>query len=133
MLRISHSMLENCQDHPQKHYLCHEFSFLRNSDRRSERYDARIFTVIPYLRYESSLIIAEYTANEIAGAVKLLHWPFTLGVPVAIMSHFDPENFCAYVQRYKATISLVVPPVLVVLARHPGKPSCIFNILKKCD
>ncbi|KJA28962.1 hypothetical protein HYPSUDRAFT_33429 [Hypholoma sublateritium FD-334 SS-4] len=57
---------------------------------------------------------------HIYGAVNVLHWPFTLGVPVALMTHFDPENFCAYVQKYKATISLVVPPVLVVLARHPA-------------
>ena len=52
--------------------------------------------------------------------VKLLHWPFTLGVPVALMTHFDPENFCVYTQKYKATVALVAPPVLVVLARHPG-------------
>ena len=56
-----------------------------------------------------------------------MHWPFTLGVPVALMGHFDPENFCAYTQRYKATISLVVPPVLVVLARHPGMYTFAYN------
>lgn len=62
----------------------------------------------------------ESYANRTIGAVNVLHWPLTLGVPVVLMTHFDPENFCAYVQKYKATTSLVVPPVLVVLARHPG-------------
>ncbi|KIM40250.1 hypothetical protein M413DRAFT_175243 [Hebeloma cylindrosporum] len=57
---------------------------------------------------------------HIYGAVKLLHFPFTVGAPVAIMSRFDPDQFCAYVEKYKITISLIVPPVLVVLARHPA-------------
>ena len=64
--------------------------------------------------------------TTVIGAVKLLHWPMTLGAPVVMMSHFDPENFCAYVQKYKVTISLVVPPVLVVLSRHPGR--CYYSI-----
>lgn len=36
------------------------------------------------------------------------------------MQRFDPVQFCANIERYKITCSLVVPPVLVVLARHPG-------------
>lgn len=70
---------------------------------------------------------SEYFANKTIGAVNVLHWPITLGAPVVLMTHFDPENFCSYVQKYKATVSLVVPPVLVVLARHPGiMTSCKF-------
>lgn len=37
------------------------------------------------------------------------------------MSRFDPVQFCANIEKYKITIALIVPPVLVVLARHPGK------------
>ncbi|KDR75730.1 hypothetical protein GALMADRAFT_248391 [Galerina marginata CBS 339.88] len=57
---------------------------------------------------------------HIYGAVKLVHFPFTCGAPVAIMSRFDPVQFCANVERYKITVSLIVPPVLVVLNRHPA-------------
>jgi 4-coumarate--CoA ligase len=39
------------------------------------------------------------------------------------MSRFDPVQFCANIERYKINIALVVPPVLVVLARHPGENS----------
>ena len=53
--------------------------------------------------------------------MKLLHFPFGVGAPVAIMSRFDPVQFCANIEKYKITFSLIVPPVLVVLARHPGK------------
>ncbi|KAF8967926.1 AMP binding protein [Flammula alnicola] len=57
---------------------------------------------------------------HIYGAVKLLHWPLTCGAPVAVMTRFDPVQFCANVEKYKVTIALVVPPVLVVLSRHPA-------------
>ncbi|PPQ89783.1 hypothetical protein CVT25_008160 [Psilocybe cyanescens] len=57
---------------------------------------------------------------HIYGAVKLLHFPFLCGSPVAVMARFDPEQFCANVERYSATVALIVPPVLVVLARHPA-------------
>ncbi|KAF8161247.1 AMP binding protein [Crassisporium funariophilum] len=56
---------------------------------------------------------------HIYGAVKLLHFPFRSGAPVAVMPRFDPEQFCANIDRYKITTALVVPPVLVLLARHP--------------
>lgn len=54
------------------------------------------------------------------GAVKLLHFPLITGTPVVVMSKFDPELFCASIQKYKVTLSLVVPPMLLVLGRHPG-------------
>ncbi|KAH9485035.1 4-coumarate--CoA ligase-like 7 [Psilocybe cubensis] len=57
---------------------------------------------------------------HIYGAVKLLHFPFQCNTPVAVMPRFDPEQFCANVERYNATVALIVPPVLVVLARHPA-------------
>lgn len=58
-----------------------------------------------------------------AGAVKLLHFPLLTGTPVVIMSKFDPELYCASIQKYKVTLSLVVPPMLLVLGRHPGMAS----------
>ncbi|PPQ66308.1 hypothetical protein CVT24_007305 [Panaeolus cyanescens] len=57
---------------------------------------------------------------HIYGAVKLLLFPLKAGLPVAIMTRFDPVQFCANIQRYNITISLIVPPVMVVLARHPA-------------
>ncbi|KAF5322581.1 hypothetical protein D9619_001914 [Psilocybe cf. subviscida] len=57
---------------------------------------------------------------HIFGAVKLLHWPLTCDVPVYIMARFDPVQFCANIQKYKITYALIVPPVLVAMARHPA-------------
>jgi len=56
----------------------------------------------------------------IPGAVKLIFFPLLCGVPCIIMPRFDPVQFCANIQKYKITVSLIVPPVLVLMARHPG-------------
>ncbi|KAF8748584.1 acetyl-CoA synthetase [Rhizoctonia solani] len=53
------------------------------------------------------------------GAMHLIQYPLTLAVPVVISPAFNPETFCASIQRFKITCALVVPPVLVVLASHP--------------
>ncbi|KAG6891501.1 hypothetical protein C0992_005640 [Termitomyces sp. T32_za158] len=57
---------------------------------------------------------------HIYGMVKLLHFPTLSGVPLVTMPCFDPVKFCAHIERYRITTALIVPPVLVVLARHPG-------------
>ena len=35
------------------------------------------------------------------------------------MSKFDIEKWCAYVQKYKVSFSYVVPPVVLLLSKHP--------------
>ena len=57
---------------------------------------------------------------HIYGAIKLLLFPLSLGTPAVVMGGFDPMRFCEAVERYRATLVLVVPPMLVVLARHEG-------------
>ncbi|KAG5220582.1 4-Coumarate:CoA ligase [Salix suchowensis] len=54
-----------------------------------------------------------------SGAVKLLNFPLAAGIPVVIQTKFDPVAFCENVARYRVTASLIVPPILVVLSRHP--------------
>ncbi|KAK7044894.1 4-coumarate--CoA ligase-like 7, partial [Favolaschia claudopus] len=46
--------------------------------------------------------------------------PVINGLTVAIQTRFEPDAFCANIERYKVTHSLIVPPVLVALARHPA-------------
>lgn len=65
------------------------------------------------------------------GAVKLLHFPLSTGIPTIITPRFDPVTFCAHIARYKCTVSLVVPPVLVVLVRHPGEILTNYMTLSK--
>ncbi|CAE6350170.1 unnamed protein product [Rhizoctonia solani] len=57
---------------------------------------------------------------HIYGCVKLVHLPFTLGIPVVVSPPFNPDEFCSFVEKYRITGSLIVPPVLVLLASHPA-------------
>ncbi|QRV92780.1 AMP binding enzyme [Ceratobasidium sp. AG-Ba] len=57
---------------------------------------------------------------HIYGAVGVVQYPFTLGVPVVISPPFNPEEFCFFIQKYRITCALIVPPILVVLASHPA-------------
>ena len=49
------------------------------------------------------------------------------------MPYFDLDAFCANIERYKVTVTYVVPPIIVLLVNHPGKsgsPSdCILHAL----
>jgi hypothetical protein len=43
-----------------------------------------------------------------------------VGSPVVIMPQFEPEVFCRNIEKYKATVLLVVPPVCLAMVHHPG-------------
>ncbi|KAJ7199315.1 AMP binding protein [Mycena haematopus] len=51
---------------------------------------------------------------------QVVQLPLVLGLPVIIQPRFEPNEFCANIEKYKITHSLIVPPILVVLARHPA-------------
>ncbi|KAG1716480.1 hypothetical protein ID866_684 [Astraeus odoratus] len=55
---------------------------------------------------------------HIYGAIKLLLLPISLGTPTVVFAGFDPENFLQAIEKYRITTVLVVPPILVVFARH---------------
>jgi acyl-CoA synthetase (AMP-forming)/AMP-acid ligase II len=57
------------------------------------------------------------------GAVMLLLYPLFCGFPVVILPKFDPDQFCRAIELYRVTAAFIVPPVLLVLARHPGDVS----------
>jgi acyl-coenzyme A synthetase/AMP-(fatty) acid ligase len=63
------------------------------------------------------------------GIAKLLHFPFSQGCPVIIQQRFDAVKFCAVIEKYRVTTSLVVPPVLVTLVRHPGAYTLTVTII----
>ncbi|OAP62468.1 hypothetical protein AYL99_04671 [Fonsecaea erecta] len=56
---------------------------------------------------------------HIYGLAVLLLSPVDRGVRVYIMQRFELEPFCRIVQEEKITISYVVPPVVLLLAKHP--------------
>ncbi|KAG8720268.1 hypothetical protein FRC08_000704 [Ceratobasidium sp. 394] len=67
---------------------------------------------------------------HIYGAAKILHYPFTLAIPVVISPPFNPIDFCSHIQKYRITCALIVPPVLVLLASHPAVDKYDLSSLK---
>jgi acyl-CoA synthetase (AMP-forming)/AMP-acid ligase II len=49
-----------------------------------------------------------------------LNTPLAKGIPLVIMSHFDMEDFCKFVEKYKVTMSMIVPPICLALLHHPA-------------
>ncbi|KAJ7076852.1 AMP binding protein [Mycena belliarum] len=74
----------------------------------------------PPVRTGLDMMLGILPFYHIFGVSKLLHFPFVLGIPVVIQRRFDPIQFCAVIEKYRVTMSMVVPPILVVLARHPA-------------
>ncbi|CBQ69176.1 related to 4-coumarate-CoA ligase [Sporisorium reilianum SRZ2] len=56
---------------------------------------------------------------HIFGLIKLMHHPFYLGMKIVILPKFSLDLFCEKIQEHRATASLVVPPVLLQLAKSP--------------
>lgn len=56
---------------------------------------------------------------HIFGLNLLLMTAFLVGMPVVVVPRFEIEIFCAAVQRFRATMALVVPPMVLLLARSP--------------
>ncbi|KAJ3896403.1 AMP binding protein [Lentinula edodes] len=57
---------------------------------------------------------------HIYGAVSGLLFPIFCGTTTVIMARFDLMDFCVAVERYRITAVLVVPPVMLAIARHPA-------------
>ncbi|KAJ7432182.1 AMP binding protein [Mycena galericulata] len=57
---------------------------------------------------------------HIYGIANLMHFSITSACPMIIQTRFEPVEFCATIEKYKVAFAFIVPPVLVVLARHPA-------------
>lgn len=48
-----------------------------------------------------------------------MHQTLYQGYRLVVMERFDIEKWCAHVQNYRITFSYVVPPVVLLLSKHP--------------
>ncbi|KAJ7185864.1 AMP binding protein [Mycena filopes] len=67
---------------------------------------------------------------HIFGVANILTFSMVAACPVVIQVRFEPVQFCANIEKYKAGFSFVVPPILVVLARHPAVDSYDLSSLE---
>ena len=49
----------------------------------------------------------------------MVHGSIYSGFTLIVIEKFDFENFCKLVQDHKATFAYVVPPVVLLLSKHP--------------
>ncbi|RMJ25493.1 Phenylacetyl-CoA ligase [Aspergillus sp. HF37] len=56
---------------------------------------------------------------HIYGLTCLVHATLYTGYQLVVMQRFDLEKWCAHVQNYRITFSYVVPPVVLLLGKHP--------------
>lgn len=78
-----------------------------------------LFVLIPSPARYSQLTLSQQRRSHIFGLVVLLHQTLANGGTIILMPKFDLVEFCAAVQRYKATVALIVPPMALGLAKHP--------------
>ncbi|WFD17828.1 hypothetical protein MCAP1_000037 [Malassezia caprae] len=55
---------------------------------------------------------------------------FMTGTRVVVMPRFEVEVFCAAVQHFRASMAIIVPPILLALARHPAVSKYDISTLK---
>lgn len=60
----------------------------------------------------------------------ILLYQLRLGCPQVVLSKFDPELFCSSIEKYKITLSAIVPPILVVFLHHPAVTKYNMKSLK---
>ncbi|KAL3456614.1 hypothetical protein BJX64DRAFT_39039 [Aspergillus heterothallicus] len=56
---------------------------------------------------------------HIYGLTCLVHQTLYQGYELVVMAKFDLEKWCQHVQNYRITFSYVVPPVVLLLGKHP--------------
>ena len=53
------------------------------------------------------------------GLTCLIHQSMYSGIQLVVMPRFDLEDFCKFIQELKITFLYVVPPIIVLLGKHP--------------
>ncbi|KAI9697638.1 MAG: hypothetical protein M1836_004588 [Candelina mexicana] len=64
-------------------------------------------------------ILAFLPFFHIYGLNCLVHQSLYSGYTLVVMPKFDIENFCSIVQEHKISFAYVVPPVVLLLGKHP--------------
>ncbi|KAH8087865.1 AMP binding protein [Cristinia sonorae] len=63
---------------------------------------------------------------HIFGVSNILTFSFLIGSTIVIMPKFDPVDFCRNIEKYKVTMSMIVPPICLALIHHPATTK--FNL-----
>ncbi|KAK6436690.1 hypothetical protein LTR95_007111 [Oleoguttula sp. CCFEE 5521] len=70
-------------------------------------------------RPEGDSILAFLPFFHIYGLTVILHQSIYSGYKCVVMPKFDIEQWCSLVQQHKITFAYIVPPVALLLSKHP--------------
>ncbi|KAJ7443815.1 AMP binding protein [Mycena latifolia] len=84
----------------------------------------------PNLRRGEQPMIAILPFYHIYGVTNILNFSLSVACPAVIQTRFEPVQFCANIAKYKVAFAFIVPPILVVLARHPAVDSYDLSTLE---
>ncbi|KAF2652276.1 4-coumarate-CoA ligase-like protein [Lophiostoma macrostomum CBS 122681] len=68
---------------------------------------------------EGDKLLAFLPFFHIYGLTCLIHQSLYSGLQLVVMPKFDLEDFCRIIQEQKVTFGYVVPPVVLLLSKHP--------------
>lgn len=68
---------------------------------------------------EGDKLLAFLPFFHIYGLTCLIHQSLYLGIQLVVMPKFDLEDFCKFTQELKITFVYLVPPIVVLLGKHP--------------
>jgi acyl-CoA synthetase (AMP-forming)/AMP-acid ligase II len=82
-------------------------------------------------RVDDDITVAFLPLFHIYGLVVIGLLGLRWGTTIVLMPKFDFEPYLDLVARYRATVLLVVPPVIVALAKHPAVDRHDFSSIRK--
>lgn len=57
--------------------------------------------------------------DDFQGLTCIIHFSLYMGLECIVMEKFDMEKFCQTIQKFGATFAYVVPPIVLMLGKHP--------------
>jgi acyl-CoA synthetase (AMP-forming)/AMP-acid ligase II len=79
---------------------------------------------------EGTIGLALLPFFHIAGMVCVLHTVLYEGGTAVLMRRFESESFLRAIQKYRIELASLVPPIVVVLAKHPAVESYDLSSLR---
>ncbi|OAL06683.1 4-coumarate-CoA ligase-like protein [Phaeosphaeriaceae sp. SRC1lsM3a] len=79
---------------------------------------------------EGDKLLAFLPFFHIYGLTCLIHQSLYSGLQLVVMPKFDLEDFCRFIQDLKVTFAYVVPPVVLLLGKHPVVSKYDFSSIR---
>lgn len=76
-------------------------------------------STFPKTDYRKDVSGAVLPFYHIYGSVLILLYGLRARVPTVVLPHFEPELFLNTIQKYRITVFMIVPPIVLFLATHP--------------